>query len=147
MLYLKSVTIYSMSFLYLFVGIKHFTNPSFFEAIIPPIFVFKKALVYISGFIEIAVAVLLVVKKTRRIGSFITIGLLIAVFPANIYLYISEIARDALSVTKQQALIRMPFQIPLIIIAYWHSQESSSKIFSIICFLLFIPTLIYFVSL
>ena len=136
-----------MSFLYLFVGIKHFTNPSFFEAIVPPFFVYKEALVYISGFVEVAAAVLLVVKKTRKIGAFITIGLLIAVFPANIYLYISEIARDVLGVTKQQALIRMPFQIPLIIIAYWHSQESSSKIFSIICSLLFIPTLIYFVSL
>jgi len=136
-----------MSFLYLFVGIKHFTNPSFFEAIVPPFFVYKETLVYISGFVEVAAAVLLVVKKTRKIGAFITIGLLIAVFPANIYLYISEIARDVLGVTKQQALIRMPFQIPLIIIAYWHSQESSSKIFSIICSLLFIPTLIYFVSL
>ena len=136
-----------MSFLYLFVGIKHFTNPSFFEAIIPPFFVFKEALVYISGFIEVAAAVLLVVKKTRKIGAYIIIGLLIAVFPANIYLYISEIARDVLGVTKHQALIRMPFQIPLIIIAYWHSQESSSKMFSIISSLLFIPTLIYFVSL
>ena len=136
-----------MSFLYLFVGIKHFTNPSFFEAIVPPFFVFKEALVYISGFIEVTVAVLLVFKKTRKIGAYITIGLLIAVFPANIYLYISETARDVLGVTKHQALIRMPFQIPLIIIAYWHSQESSSKIFSIISSLLFIPTLIYFVSL
>ena len=43
-----------MSFLYLFVGIKHFLNPSFFEAIVPPFFVYKGALVYISGFIEIA---------------------------------------------------------------------------------------------
>ena len=147
MLSFKIITVYCMSFLYLFVGIKHFTNPSFFEAIVPPFFVYKEALVYISGFVEVAAAVLLVVKKTRKIGAFITIGLLIAVFPANIYLYISEIARDVLGVTKQQALIRMPFQIPLIIIAYWHSQESSSKIFSIICSLLFIPTLIYFVSL
>jgi len=147
MLSFKIITVYCMSFLYLFVGIKHFTNPSFFEAIVPPFFVYKETLVYISGFVEVAAAVLLVVKKTRKIGAFITIGLLIAVFPANIYLYISEIARDVLGVTKQQALIRMPFQIPLIIIAYWHSQESSSKIFSIICSLLFIPTLIYFVSL
>tara|TARA_B100000614_G_C14198188_1_gene348639 strand:- start:30 stop:440 length:411 start_codon:yes stop_codon:yes gene_type:complete len=136
-----------MSFLYLFVGIKHFTNPSFFEAIVPPFFVFKEALVYVTGFIEVAAAILLAVKKTRKIGAYIIIGLLIAVFPANIYLYISEIARDILGVTKHQALVRMPFQIPLIIIAYWHSQELSSKMFSIISSVLFIPTLIYFVNL
>ena len=132
MVYFKSVTIYSMSFLYLFVGIKHFTNPSFFEAIVPSFFVYKKALVFISGFIEIAVAILLVVKNTRKIGAYITIGLLVAVFPANIFLYMSETAREVLDVTKHQALIRMPFQIPLIIIAFWHSQKVSSKIFSII---------------
>ncbi|MAW64819.1 MAG: DoxX family protein [Flavobacteriales bacterium] len=144
---IKVLTVYSMGFLYLVVGIQHFTNPSFFEAIVPPFFVYKEALVYISGFIEIAIAILLVVKKTRKIGAYITIGLLVAVFPANIFLYMSETAREVLDVTKHQALIRMPFQIPLIIIAYWHSQESSSNIFSIISCLLFIPTLIYFVSL
>ena len=132
---IKVLTVYSMGFLYLVVGIQHFTNPSFFEAIVPPFFVYKEALVYISGFIEITIAILLVIKKTRKIGAYITIGLLVAVFPANIFLYMSETAREVLDVTKHQALIRMPF------------QKSSSFMFSIISSLLFIPTLVYFVSL
>ena len=147
MLYTKRITIYSMSFLYFFVGVKHFTNPSFFEAIVPPILIYKEALVYLSGFIEIAMAILLVFNKTRKIGAYITIGLLFAVFPANIYLYISEVARDSLGITKYQALVRMPFQIPLIILAYWHSQKLSSKTFSIISCILFVPTLLYFITL
>ena len=136
-----------MSFLYFFVGIKHFTNPSFFESIVPPFLIYKEALVYISGFIEITMAILLVFNKTRKIGAYITIGLLLAVFPANIYLYLSEVARDSLDITKHQALVRMPFQIPLIIIAYWHSQKFSSKKISIISCVLFVPTLLYFVTL
>ena len=73
--------------------------------------------------------------------------LLIAVFPANIYLYVSDIARESLNISKIDALIRMPFQIPLIIISYWHSKKISSKIFSKTCIILFIPTIIYFISL
>ena len=144
---IKISTVYSMGLLYFVVGIQHFTNPSFFEAIVPPFFVYKKALVLISGFIEIAVGILLVVKKTRKIGAYITIGLLVAVFPANIFLYMSETARGVLDVTKNQALIRMPFQIPLIVIAYWHSQESSSILLTRISIVLFVPTILYFLSL
>ena len=78
--------------------------------------------------------------------SCIIILLLISVFPANIYLYVSETAREMLSVSKGQALFRIPFQIPLIIIAYWHSTETHSKELSIICSGLFIPTIIYFIT-
>ena len=107
---------------------------------------FKKELVLISGFFEIAFGFLLLFHKTRFYASWGIILLLIAVFPANIYLYLSEIPQEALGFTKSQALVRMPFQIPLLIIAYWHSMESSSKSFSIFCCLIFIPTIIYFGS-
>ena len=73
--------------------------------------------------------------------------LLIAVFPANIYLYLNELPRELLHISKDQALIRMPFQIPLIVLAFWHSKQSSSKILSLISIFLFVPTIIYFVTL
>ena len=86
-------------------------------------------------------------KKSRRLGAFITITLLLAVFPANIYLYLSDTPRDIMNISKNQALLRLPFQVPLIIIAYWHSLDKSSKKFSFFCSVLFIPTIIYFISL
>lgn len=146
MLYIKNATIYIMSLLYIVVGIKHFTDTNFFINIVPPYLIFKEEIVYISGFIEILMGLLLIFKKTRKLASWGLIILLIAVFPANIYLYLSEIPREILEITKEQALIRMPFQIPLIILAYWHSQKISSKAFSISCIILFIPTIIYFIS-
>jgi uncharacterized membrane protein len=91
--------------------------------------------------------ILLLFKKTRKIGAWGIIALLFIVFPANIYLSLSEIPRDILGISKNQALLRMPFQIPLIILAYWHSKESTSKRFSIICSVLFVPTIIYFATL
>ena len=74
--------------------------------------------------------VMLFLRESRKLGAIITIILLLAVFPANIYLYLSETPRKILDISKYQALLRLPFQAPLIIIAYWHSMNKSSKRFS-----------------
>ena len=135
-----------MSLLYITVGVKHFINPDFFVTIVPPIINWKEEAVLVSGFIEVLLGILLLFNQTRRLAAWGIILLLIAVLPANIYLYISEIPREILSISKSQALFRIPFQIPLIIISYWHSKEIHSKQLSIICSGLFIPTIIYFIT-
>ena len=135
-----------MSLLYITVGVKHFINPDFFITIVPPIIRWKEEAVLVSGFIEVILGVLLLFNQTRKLAAWGIILLLIAVLPANIYLYLSEIPREILSISKSQALFRIPFQIPLMIISYWHSKEIHSKQLSIICSGLFIPTIIYFIT-
>ena len=135
-----------MSLLYITVGVKHFINPDFFVTIVPPIINWKEEAVLVSGFIEVLLGILLLFNNTRKLAAWGIILLLIAVLPANIYLYLSEIPREILSISKSQALFRIPFQIPLIIISYWHSKEIHSKQLSIICSGLFIPTIIYFIT-
>ena len=142
----KNITIYIISLLYIIVGIKHFIDTEFFIAIVPPYINFKKEVVLISGLLEVTLAILLLFHQTRKFAAWGIISLLIAVFPANIYLYISETPREILDISKNQALLRIPFQIPLIIIAYWHSKKLHSKRFSIFCIGLFIPTIIYFTT-
>tara|TARA_B100000941_G_C28428002_1_gene512578 strand:+ start:521 stop:835 length:315 start_codon:yes stop_codon:yes gene_type:complete len=104
-------------------------------------------MVYLSGILEIVFALMMVFKKTRFYGCWGIIFLLIAVFPANIYLYNSEIPQKILSVTKHEALIRLPFQLPLLLFAFWHSKKKSSVKFDFLCFLFFPPTIYYFVTL
>ena len=145
--YIKLITVYSLAILYIFVGITHFTNPDFFIPLVPPFLIYLEELVFVSGIVEVIMGVMLLFKKSRRLGAWITITLLLAVFPANIYLYISETPRDILNISKNQALFRLPFQVPLITIAYWHSMNKSSRRFSFFCIALFIPTIIYFISL
>ena len=134
-----------MSLLYIIVGLNHFTNTNFFVAIVPPIIDWKQEVVLISGVIEVLLGILLLFNQTRKFAAWGIILLLIAVFPANIYLYISDFPRDIIGISKDQALFRLPFQIPLMIIAYWHTKEKNSKELSIICSILFIPTIIYFI--
>ena len=143
----KNITIYILSVMYIIIGIKHFTSLEYFINIMPPFIPFKEFAVYFTGIIEIFGGLLLLSKSTRKIGAFLIITLLFIVFPANIYLYISEVPRELMDITKNQALIRMPFQIPLIILAYWHSQKNVSTWLDILSSVLFIPTVLYFTSL
>ena len=141
----KTCTIVIMSILYVVIGFKHFTDPGIFLKIMP-IFLksFDLELVYLSGCFEILFGFLLLFKKSRKLASLGIILLLIAVFPANIYLYQNP---EILSIEKSKALVRLFFQAPLIIIAFWHSKKNTSKLFSVFCILLFIPTIIYFLTL
>jgi len=142
----RLLTIYVMSFLYIFIGIRHFTNPQYFLDIVPPQLPFKLFLVYLTGLIEIVGGATILSLKTRKVGAYLLIFLLISVFPANIYLYVSETPQNLLGITKIDALIRMPFQIPLIILAYWHSKKNHPKWVAYLSSLVFPPTIIYFLS-
>lgn len=143
----KILSIYIIALFYIIVGYKHFTNVDFFLVIVPPNLPFPEFIVYLSGIFEIVLGFLIIPSKSRKYAAFGLILLLIAVFPANIYLYISETAQNLYGIDKIDALIRLPFQIPLIIIAFWHSLNNSSSEFDLIAIFLFIPTIIYFLSL
>jgi len=142
----KLITVLVMSFMYIFVGVKHFTNPQYFINITPPQIEYKSFAVYFTGALEVLGGLLILSKKTRKTGSYILIFLLVVVFPANIYLYFSEIPQQLLSISKTQALTRMPFQAPLILLAYWHSKENHPKWVAYLSLLVFPPTIIYFLS-
>lgn len=143
----KILSIYIIALFYIIVGFKHFINVDFFLVIVPPYLPFPEFIVYLSGIFEIVLGFLIIPSKSRKYAAFGLILLLIAVFPANIYLYTSETAQNLYGINKIDALIRLPFQIPLIIIAFWHSLNNSSSEFDLIAIFLFIPTIIYFLSL
>tara|TARA_Y100000766_G_C18517260_1_gene417144 strand:+ start:99 stop:566 length:468 start_codon:yes stop_codon:yes gene_type:complete len=143
----KKITVFVMATLYIIIGAKHFTDPEFFINITPPFIQFKLEAVYFTGVLEILGGALILSNKTRKQGGYLLIFLLIIVFPANIYLCLSEIPRELIGITKAQALVRLPFQLLLIVIAYWHSQHKLKKSLSLFAAISFIPTIIYFASL
>ena len=142
----RLITILVMSFLYVFIGVKHFIDPQYFINITPPQIEYKSFAVYFTGVLEVLGGLLILNKKTRKTGAYMLIFLLIIVFPANIYLYLSETPQQLLGISKTQALTRIPFQAPLILIAYWHSKEKHPKGVDYLSALVFIPTIIYFLS-
>ena len=109
-----------MSVFYVSVGISHFTNPFLYLQIIPPVLPYKLALVYISGFFEILFGTMLIYKKTRFLAGWGLIMLLVAVYPANIYL--AQTNGVAMNIPATIAWARLPIQFIFIGIAYWHSK-------------------------
>ena len=130
--------------MYVFIGIRHFTDPQYFLDIVPPQLPSKLFLVYLTGFIEVVGGAAILAQKTRKAGAYLLIFLLISVFPANIYLYLSETPQNLLGISKTDALIRMPFQTPLILLAFWHSKKNHPKWVAYLSSLVFPPTIIYF---
>ncbi len=110
-----------MGSFYIAVGIQHFTNPYWFVRIVPPLLPYKLELVYISGISEVTLGMLLMFKRTRYLAGFGLIILLIAVYPANIYLALTNGA--AINTTPFIAWGRLPFQFVFIGLAYWHMQN------------------------
>ena len=115
----KYILIIISSIFYVLVGIKHFIDPNFFLAIIPPYLPYHLELVYISGLFEILFGVMILFPKYRYWGSVGLILLLIAVFPANIYLFQSVEAQKAIGATQEIATWRLPVQGIFILVAYW----------------------------
>ena len=121
---IKSVSIFVMSFFYIGIGIQHFLDPAWFVQIVPPYLPFHYQAVYLSGFFEILFGVVLLFKKTRYLGALGLILLLIAVYPANIYLAFNEAPQQALGISSFMASwVRLPMQFILIGLAYWHSKN------------------------
>ena len=84
---------------------------------------FHLELVYLSGVFEILLGFMLLFKQYRIIAAKGLILLLIAVFPANIYLAQSALAQSLLEITKETAIIRLPFQAVFLLFAYWFTKK------------------------
>jgi uncharacterized membrane protein len=109
--------------LFLVAGVGHFASPLFFEQIVPPYLPYPRELVLISGVFEIALGVFLLVPRTSRLAAWGLIALLIAVFPANFYMY--QHPELFPSLPKTGLLIRLPIQGLLILWAFAYTRRSS----------------------
>ena len=99
-------------------GVTHFTNPDFYEEIVPSWAPGSKRFwVQASGVAELACTALLIPKKTRRLGALLTTATLLSVWTANIQVALDGGVGDGDGVMKSKAAawIRVPFQIPMII--------------------------------
>jgi len=118
----KKMTIYFMGAAYIYIGIQHFIDPDFFLAIMPDYLPLHLEAVYLSGVFEILLGGMLLFKKYRKVAGWGLIALLIAVFPANVYLAQNELAQQALDISQTTAIVRLPFQALFIGLAYWHTK-------------------------
>ena len=103
-----------LSVFFIFAGIMHFVIPESYMKIMPGFLPFPRALVLISGALEIAGGLGLLLERTRRVAAFGLVALLLAVWPANVQMLLNAREHDAAGWIQLLLWMRLPLQIPLI---------------------------------
>lgn len=108
-----------LAFFFIYVGISHFTKKNFFMKAMPPYIPNHEEMVIISGIAEVILGVGLLFSKTQSLAAWGIILLLIAVFPANIYMATSGKFKK---IPQWVLWIRLPLQLVLIAWAYLYTK-------------------------
>lgn len=104
-------------------GVAHFVTPETYMKIMPRFLPWHRELVLLSGAAELLLGVLLVVPRTTRAAAWGLIALLIAVFPANVFMYTH---RGQFDIPPAALLVRLPLQGLLILWAYAYTRRASA---------------------
>ena len=113
---------------FIFIGATHFLFPGKYLEMMPPFIPAPLLMVYASGFFEILGGVGLIVPPTKRWAAYGLIALLIAVFPANIYVAVNNIRLGGfMSDGFYQWLLRPPLQLVLIAWVFWFTRRTTMK--------------------
>jgi uncharacterized membrane protein len=104
---------------YVVAGSLHFIKPGPYLRIVPPYIPWHGAMVQVSGAFEIVGGLGLLVSETRKAASWGLIALLIAVFPANIYMATHPIEAGALAIAPVLRWGRLPLQVFLVLWLLW----------------------------
>jgi uncharacterized membrane protein len=112
----------ALAAVFTFAGTLHFVRPKPYEAIVPPPFP-KRESVAISGVAEIAGAIAVLHPATRPAGRWGLLALLLAVFPANIWMAVSPEKVHGVGIHKLPRWLlwaRLPLQ-PLAMLWVWRA--------------------------
>lgn len=102
---------YALVLLFVGAGLLHFLRPATYLAIMPPQLPQPLLLVYLSGFFELLGGLGLLWRGSRRLAGWGLLALLVAVFPANVYM---ALIHEQLHIPGWVAWARLPLQLPLL---------------------------------
>jgi len=109
--------------LYVAAGTLHFLKPKPYLRIMPPYIPWHLPMVLIGGGFEILGGAGLLVSQTRRAAAWGLLALLVAVFPANIYMATNPAEAGAVSIAPVVRWGRLPLQLLLIWWLLWCTRS------------------------
>ena len=126
---LKRPLLYLMGPAYVVAGVMHFVVPEAYVQVVPPVLPAPLALVYLSGVAEIALGIGVLVPQTRQYAAWGLIALLVAVFPANVYMATSGVVVEGtpfgtLDPSAAERWGRLPLQAVLVAWAWWYTRPT-----------------------
>ena len=116
------IGLFLLGLFFIAAGTNHFVNPDFYVAIMPPYLPAHLELVYLSGLFEILGGIAVVLSPIRQWAGYGLIVLLIAVFPANLYMAMNP-GKFVDIVSAWVLYARLPLQFLLIWWTFWATRD------------------------
>jgi uncharacterized membrane protein len=120
----QTIAVVVAAVFYIAGGALHFIKPEVYLSIMPPYIPWHPAMVRVSGTFEILGGLGLFLPATRRAAAWGLVALLIAVFPANLYMAMHPIEAGAVGVASVLRWGRLPLQLVLIWWLLWCTRPS-----------------------
>ena len=119
---------YLLGAVFVVAGVMHFVAPRPFADVVPRELPRPMALVYLSGVAEILLGLGVMVPRTRRLSAWGLIGLLLAVFPANVNMAVRDVAVRGVSYEPADWMLwaRLPLQGVLVLWAWWYTRPDEA---------------------
>lgn len=109
--------IYGVPFVW--IGIKHFLDPDWFEPIVPEILGNARFWVYASGAFEILLGIGIILPRYREEAALGMALMLIALYWANLNMWINDIPIGGTTLSNRGHVARGIIQAALIVVALW----------------------------
>ena len=110
------------SIFYTVAGVLHFIRPELYLKLMPPYIPWHSEMVQISGLFEMLGGLGLLLPQTRRAAAWGLVALLVAVFPANLYMATNPVEAGAAAMAPAIRWGRLPLQLVLIWWVLWCSR-------------------------
>lgn len=102
-----------------YAGYLHFKIPEPFVRIVPPFLPWPYGMVWLSGLFEILGGLGILIPSVQFIAGWGLVALLLAVYPANIYMALSGVKIFGFPKERWMAWARLPLQFVLIYAVIW----------------------------
>jgi uncharacterized membrane protein len=107
----REVSPYALAVLLAAAGATHLVVPRIYDGLVPTWLPGEvRTWVLASGLLELAVAGVVLVPRTRRLGGAAAAALFVGLFPGNV-----QMVLDPVGLPRWLAVARLPLQVPLVL--------------------------------
>ena len=116
--------------MYINVGVQHFTDTAWFEPIVPAVLGDPTIWVLITGVMEIAIGVGLILPWTRRYAALSSLVFLVGIYWANLNMWVNNIPLDGKTYAHHWHVLRLVAQLGMMGLSFliWRSSHSNNNI-------------------
>ncbi len=124
---IRDVLSLGLGLAFMYVGIDHFINPSWYEPIVPEVLPSARFWVLLSGLIEATLGLMLIIPRTRTSASVGMAWMLVVLYWANFNMWYNDIPLNGTSLDDIWHLVRLVVQIILIATIAWIGEITPFK--------------------